>query len=238
MACGLAMEAAFSTYSVGKARDVTFGATVHGVIQGRMTVIHKSLSLSLPPQDLPLSQIFPTIYSLPASGLTPRTSRPDRFFWASPFFFVFSLFIGLFFFWFRAADLAGYPSAFRRTPSYRIASVHMHCVCNTVQLLWHDRLPFSWTMPPPTAPSWTHWLQHLWSHTAAWVWIASQKDWRNQGAPGSTMAMHWYSIWLIKCAFSCFSVLPGSAEAHVIWGGTVNHRFRLWYSRICAEKGR
>jgi len=33
---------------------------------------HNSLSLSLPAQDLPLSQIFPTIDSLPASGLTPR----------------------------------------------------------------------------------------------------------------------------------------------------------------------
>ena len=41
--------------------------------------IHNSLSLSLPAQDLPLSQIFPSIDSLPASGLTPRTSRPDRF---------------------------------------------------------------------------------------------------------------------------------------------------------------
>jgi len=54
--------------------------------------IHNSRSLSLPPQNLPLSQIFPTVDSLPASGLTQRTSRPDRFFWASPFF-VFSLFI-------------------------------------------------------------------------------------------------------------------------------------------------
>jgi len=26
--------------------------------------------------------------------------------------------------------------------------VHMHCACNTVQLLWLSRLPFSWTMPP------------------------------------------------------------------------------------------
>ena len=43
-------------------------------------------------QDLPLSQIFPTIDSLPASGMTPRISRPDRFFWASPFY-VFSFFI-------------------------------------------------------------------------------------------------------------------------------------------------
>ena len=33
--------------------------------------IHNSLSLSLPAQDLPFSQIFPTIDSLPASGLTP-----------------------------------------------------------------------------------------------------------------------------------------------------------------------
>ena len=57
--------------------------------------IHNSLSLSLPAQDLPLSQIFPTIDSLPASGLTPRTSRPDRFFRASAFY-VFSFFIIIF----------------------------------------------------------------------------------------------------------------------------------------------
>jgi len=34
--------------------------------------VHKSLSLSLPVQDLPFPQIFPTIDSLPSSGLTPR----------------------------------------------------------------------------------------------------------------------------------------------------------------------
>jgi len=34
--------------------------------------IHNSLSLSLPAQDLPFSQVFPTIDSLQASGLTPR----------------------------------------------------------------------------------------------------------------------------------------------------------------------
>ena len=43
----------------------------------------------------PLPQIFLPIDSLPASGLTPRTSRLDRFFWASPFY-VFSFFIILF----------------------------------------------------------------------------------------------------------------------------------------------
>ena len=51
--------------------------------------------LSLPAQDLPLPQIFPPIDSLPASGLTPRTSQLDRFFWAS-LFYVFSFFIILF----------------------------------------------------------------------------------------------------------------------------------------------
>jgi len=48
--------------------------------------IHNSLSLSLPVQDLSLSQIFPTIDSLPASRLTPRTSRLDCFFWAFRFY--------------------------------------------------------------------------------------------------------------------------------------------------------
>ena len=42
--------------------------------------IHNSLSLSLPAQDLPLSQIFPAIDSLPASVLTSRTALLDRFF--------------------------------------------------------------------------------------------------------------------------------------------------------------
>jgi len=52
---------------------------------------------------LPRPQIFPPIASLPASGLTPRTSRLDRFFWAS-LFYVFSFFVILFLFGFHAAD--------------------------------------------------------------------------------------------------------------------------------------
>jgi len=60
--------------------------------------IHNSLSLSLPAQNLPLSQIFSTIDS---SGL--RTDSTDlwlnHFFWASRFLF-FSLFITLFCFFF------------------------------------------------------------------------------------------------------------------------------------------
>ena len=49
---------------------------------------HNSLSLSLPAQDLPLSQVFPTIDSLPASRLTPRTLLLDCFFSASPILFL------------------------------------------------------------------------------------------------------------------------------------------------------
>jgi len=59
----------------------------------------------------------------------------------------------------------------------------------------------STSCPPPTAPSWTHWLQDLGSHTAAWVRVLSQKDWRNQGATSWILAMHWYSIWVKKCDF-------------------------------------
>ena len=80
---------------------------------------------------------------------------------------------------------------------------------------------------PPTAPSWTHWLHDLGSHRAAWVWVVSQKDLRNRGGTSWIMAMHWYSIWVKKIRFS-FSSLPGSAEAEVIWGGTVK-RFLIAY---------
>jgi len=70
------------------------------------------------------SQIFPTIDSLPASGLTPRTLRLDRFFWTSAFF-VFSFFITLFFFRsVRNIKLATRQllGARKYSPSYRIVS--------------------------------------------------------------------------------------------------------------------
>jgi len=89
---------------------------------------------------------------------------------------------------------------------------------NTVQLLKRSQLRLSWTMPP-TAPSWTHWLHDLQSHTAAWVWVVSQKHWTSQAA-GWIQAMHECSIWA-KMRLLCFPVLPGSVEAQVIWGGIV-----------------
>jgi len=47
--------------------------------------IHNSPTLLLLALNIPLSQIFPTIDSLPASGLTPRTYWLNRLFWASCF---------------------------------------------------------------------------------------------------------------------------------------------------------
>ena len=79
--------------------------------------------------------------------------------------------------------------------------VHMHCACNTVQLLRLSR-PTSFLLNhAPNSPSWMHWLQDLGSHTAAWVWVMSQKDWRNQGTTGWILAMHWYTISVKKCDF-------------------------------------
>jgi len=56
--------------------------------------IHNSPSLSLSAQDLPFPQIFSTIHSLPASGLTPRLYA-----WSvssEHLVFIFSFFISLF----------------------------------------------------------------------------------------------------------------------------------------------
>ena len=66
--------------------------------------------------------------------------------------------------------------------------------CGTLDFLSPE--PF-----PPTAPSWAHWLQDLGSHTAVWVWVVIQKDWRNQGATNWILAMDRYSIWVKKCDF-------------------------------------
>ena len=115
-----------------------------------------------------------------------------------------------------------------------IALVHMHCACNTVQLLRRCRLPFSWTMPP-TAPSWTHCLQDLGSHTAAYEsWVKkteeSRSDWLNSG---KALIQHLSE----KNAISCFPVLPGSAEAQVILGGTVKRILIAYFiGNISAKK--
>jgi len=89
----------------------------------------------------------------------------------------------------------------------------------------------------PNISSWTHWLQDLGSHIAAWVWVVSQKDWRSQGVTGWILAMHRRSILVKNMRFSCFPVLPGSAETHVIWCSTVKHLLIAYViSNISATK--
>jgi len=90
---------------------------------------------------------------------------------------------------------------------------------------------------PLAARSWTHWLQDLRSLTAAWVWVVSQKDWRNQGTTSWILAMHWCSICVKKMRFLCFPILPGSAEAQVIRGGTVKRLLIAYFiGNISAKK--
>jgi len=103
-----------------------------------------------------------------------------------------------------------------------------HCACNS---------PAAWALltsfllnRAPTAPSWMHCLQSLGSHTAAWVWVVSQKDWRNQVATGWILAFEW------KMQFLCFPVLPGSAEAHLIWGGIVKWLLIAYFSSNISAK--
>jgi len=61
---------------------------IFSLCQLTTVTVDNSISLSLSAQNLPLSQIFPTIDSLPASGLTPRTLHCTT----GPFFLSISVF--------------------------------------------------------------------------------------------------------------------------------------------------
>jgi len=69
-------------------------------------------------------------------------------------------------------------------------SALVHCACNTVQQLQRSQLPFF--LNNASANRQGH-------YSEAWVWVVSQKDWRNQAA-GWIQAMHQYFIWG-KCNF-------------------------------------
>jgi len=103
--------------------------------------------------------------------------------------------------------------------------VHMRCACNTVQLLRRSRLPFSWTMAL-NSPELNTLIARLGSHTAAWLWVVSQKYWRNQAA-GSILAMR----------FSCSPFCQVVQKQYVIWGGKVKRRLIPYFiSNISAKK--
>ena len=106
--------------------------------------------------------------------------------------------------------------SFRKT-AQRIGAL---CIVHATQSNCCGSLDFLSLKPcPPAAPSWTHWPQDLRSHTAAWVWVMSQKrlkksssNWLNSGNA---------LIQRVKNAIFVLPVLPGSAEAQVIWGDIV-----------------
>jgi len=99
--------------------------------------------------------------------------------------------------------------------------VHMHCACSTVQLVWRSRLPFSWTMPPPNSPRLNALITRFReSYTSVSMSHESKRlkksssNWLNSG---NALIQHLSEK--IQCSY--FSILPHSAEAQVIWGGTV-----------------
>jgi len=125
--------------------------------------------------------------------------------------------------------------SFRKTAYW--CTVHMHCACNTVQLLWQSRLPFSWTSPPPTNSPKLSTLITRFRESYSSVSMSresktlmkSRNDWLNSG---NALIQHLSE----KMRFSCFPVLPGSAEAHVIWGGTVKLVLIAYFIRNISAK--
>jgi len=103
------------------------------------------------------------------------------------------------------------------------ALVHMHCACNTVQLLRLSRLlslkPF---LQQPELNALTTRLRESYSSVSmsreSKRLKKSRSDWLSSG---NALIQHLSE----KNAIFFFSVLPGSAEAHVIWGGIVK---RFW----------
>jgi len=77
----------------------------------------------------------------------------------------------------------------QRTDTHALCMQHSPTAAalSTSFLLNHALYPAPF---PPDSPSWMHWLHDLGSHTAACVWVVSQKDWRNQAATGWFLAMH------------------------------------------------
>jgi len=75
----------------------------------------------------------------------------------------------------------------------------------------------------PNSPSWMHWLQDLWSvqqhEHESWVKKIEEIKQLVEFRQYTNTAFEW------KMWFSCFLILPGSAEAQVIWGDIVKRLF-------------
>jgi len=116
------------------------------------------------------------------------------------------------------------------------ALVYMHCACN-IQSNCCGALDFLFLKQcAPNSPSWTHWLQDLGSHTAACLyelWVKKTEEIKERLVEFwqcTDTAFEW------KMRFSCFPVLPGSAEAHVILGDIVNWFLIAYFMRNISAK--
>jgi len=106
------------------------------------------------------------------------------------------------------------------------ALVHMNCAYELcLQHSPNAAVPSNSFLLNHVPNSSKYWLQDLGSHTAAWVRVLSQKDWRNQGATSWILVMHWYSIWVKDCDF-CDSPFCQVVQKHKLFGdGIVKRSF-------------
>jgi len=116
------------------------------------------------------------------------------------------------------------------------ALVRMHCVCNTVQLLRLSWLLFSWTMPPNSPKLNALITRFRESYSSVSMSCESERlkksrsDWLNSVNALTQRLSE-------KMQFLCFPILPGSAEAHIIWGGKLKRLLIAYFiSNISAKK--
>jgi len=94
--------------------------------------IYGFLALSLPTQNLPVSQISPTVDFLSAQGLTSHTVTWHSFFCATSVFVV-SYFLVLLFFWLSTVDWAEFFMRFWKT-------INVSYTCNIIFIFTVRRL--------------------------------------------------------------------------------------------------
>ena len=114
--------------------------------------------------------------------------------------------------------------------SFRKTAHWCTCIVRATQSNCCGAVNFLSPEPCPQQP-WAERIDYKESYSSVSM---SQKDWRNQAATGWILAIQHLSK---KCNFRVSSFLPGNAEAHIIWGGTVK-RFLIAYfiGNISAKK--
>jgi len=98
--------------------------------------------------------------------------------------------------------------------------VHMHCAYNAVQLLRRSQIPFFRSMPPNNSKLNTLNTRFRDSYSS----MSMSHESKRLKKPSSDWLKFWQctnTAFEWKMRFSCFPILPGTAEAQVIWGGTV-----------------